>query len=136
MITPEQIRLVQQSFVQVVPITDKVAQVFYDKLFELDPSVRHLFKTDMHTQRVKMMQMLVIAVSGLSRPDVLLPAVQELGQRHTNYGVTPEHYQTVGKALLYALETKLESAFTPEVKDAWVAAYTMLTEVALAAAVA
>ena len=44
------------------------------------------------------------------------------------YGVRPEHYDTVAAALIWTLEKGLGEAFTPEVKDAWVAVYTLLAQ--------
>ena len=48
--TPEQKTLVQNSFEQVLPIADVAAELFYGRLFELDPSLRHLFRGDMKAQ--------------------------------------------------------------------------------------
>jgi hemoglobin-like flavoprotein len=55
--------------------------------------------------------------------------VQDLGRRHVGYGVTDEHYDTVGGALLWTLEKGLGSAFTPEMKDAWATVYGILASV-------
>src|SRR5262249_31489827 len=100
--------------------------LFYRRLFDLDPSLRHLFKPDMSEQRRKLMQMLSAAVKGLDRLDQLVPVVKELGRRHAGYGVTDAHYDTVGKALLWTLQKGLGKAFTPEVRDAWTTVYTVL----------
>ncbi len=127
--TPEQIDLVQESFKKVVPIKEAAAELFYNRLFEVDPSLRALFKTDMAEQGRKLMAMLGTAVGGLKNPETILPAVQDLGARHAGYSVRPEHYETVGGALVWTLEQGLGEDFTDEVKDAWVAAYTLLSSV-------
>jgi hemoglobin-like flavoprotein len=132
--TPEQIALVQSTFKQVVPIADDAAALFYRRLFELDPDLKTLFKGDMVEQGKKLMQMIGVAVNGLTRLDEIVPAVQQLGKRHVGYGVTTAHYQTVGSALIWTLELGLGQAFTPPVKDAWVAAYTLLSGVMIDAA--
>ena len=131
---PDQILLVQQSFAAVLPIADTAAMLFYNRLFELDPSLRPLFKQDMQDQRRKLMTTLTIVVRGLTRLDVLLPSVQMLGQRHVAYGVTEEHYATVGAALIWTLQQGLGETFTPDVEAAWIAAYTLLSEAMQAAA--
>jgi hemoglobin-like flavoprotein len=131
---PEQIMLVQASFVLVMPIADTAAALFYQRLFELDPSLRPMFSGDIQEQGRKLMSMLKIAVNGLTRLDQLVPAVRELGQRHARYGVRDEHYDTVAAALLWTLGRGLGEAFTPEVKQAWVAAYTLLAGTMKAAA--
>jgi hemoglobin-like flavoprotein len=124
--TPQQILLVQESWKQVVPIKEKAAELFYGKLFEMDPNVQSLFKGDMVEQGRKLMSMINAAVAGLSRVEAIVPAVQELGKRHAGYGVKDADYDTVGGALLWTLEAGLGPAFTPEVKDAWGTVYGVL----------
>src|SRR5437588_6309411 len=124
--TPEQTKLVQQSFEQVLPIADVAAELFYKRLFERDPSLRLLFKGDMKEQGRKLMTMIRVAVANLDRLDTIVPAVQGLGTRHIAYGVQDHHYDTVGSALLWTLEKGLGEAFTPETKIAWTEVYTIL----------
>ncbi len=132
--TPEQIDLVQESFKKVVPIKETAAELFYNRLFEVDPSLRALFKGDIAEQGKKLMAMLGTAVGGLKSPETILPAVQDLGARHAGYSVKPEYYETVGGALVWTLEQGLGEDFTDDVKDAWIAAYTLLSSVMIEAA--
>lgn len=127
--TPQQIDLVQTTWAQVVPIQETAAKLFYGKLFELDPSLKPLFKGDIKEQGVKLMKMIGVAVNGLTRLGEIVPAVQDLGRRHVPYGVKSGHYDTVGAALLWTLETGLGAAFTPEVKEAWSKTYATLATV-------
>jgi len=126
--TPAQVELIKSSWAQVVPISDKAAELFYGKLFEMDPSVRPLFKGDMVEQGQKLMRMIGTAVNGLDRLDAIVPAVQQLGVRHIAYGVKDEHYDTVGAALLWTLETGLGDAFTEDTKEAWATVYGILSD--------
>jgi hemoglobin-like flavoprotein len=126
--TPKQKSLVQNSFAQVAPIAETAAALFYARLFELDPALRPLFTTDIEEQGRKLMQMLAIAVAGLDDLDTLVPAVRALGKRHVGYGVRDDHYDTVGTALLWTLETGLGGAFTFEVREAWTTVYTILAD--------
>lgn len=125
--TPEQITLVQTSFGKVVPIREQATSLFYGRLFELDPSLKPLFKGDMKQQGVKLMAMIATAVASLRALEGIIPAVQALAKRHVGYGVQPSHYATVGAALLWTLEQGLGADFTPEVKDAWAACYGLLS---------
>ena len=75
------------------------------------------------------MRMLAVAVNGLTRLDEIVPAVQNLGRRHTGYGVTDQMYDTVGSSLLETLEVGLGEAFTAEVKQAWTDVYVLLASV-------
>lgn len=115
--------LIQETFALVVPISEKAAEIFYDKLFELDPSLKPLFKGDMKEQGRKLMSMIATAVKGLDKPESIIGAVQDLGKRHVSYGVEESHYDTVGAALLYTLETGLGERWNDEVKEAWTAVY-------------
>jgi hemoglobin-like flavoprotein len=127
--TPRQIELVRSSFATVEPIADVAATIFYRRLFDLDPALRGLFPEDLTAQRRNLMQTLTVVVRGLDRLDQIVPAVEALGRRHTGYGVQPEHFETVGAALLETLEEGLGAAFTGEVRDSWAAAYGLLASV-------
>lgn len=125
--TPKQIHLVKSSFQKVLPISETAADLFYGKLFELDPSLRSLFTGDMKEQGRKLMDMLDVLVQGLDKLQTILGAVQKLGKSHVAYGVQNKHYETVGTALLWTLEQGLGKDFTPETKQAWVETYKLVS---------
>jgi hemoglobin-like flavoprotein len=125
--TPHKIALVQDSFRHVVPIAATAADLFYARLFETAPELRTLFPADLVEQKRKLIQMLAVAVNGLSRLDEIRPAVQALGRRHGGYGVDASHYAVVGAALLWTLRQGLGDAFTPEVEKAWAETYGLLS---------
>src|ERR1700704_2781636 len=116
---PTQIKLVQDSFAKVAPISEQAAVLFYDRLFEVAPSVRAMFPDDMKEQRKKLMATLAVVVGGLSNLEAVLPAASALAKRHVNYGAKPEHYPIVGGALLWTLEKGLGDAWTPDVAGGW-----------------
>ena len=124
--TPEKIALVKSSWQQVLPIQDSAAQLFYGQLFELDPSLRSLFRGDMVEQGRKLMAIINTAVNSLDDLGSILGAVEDMGRRHVAYGVTEAHYDTVGSALIWTLGKGLGEQFTPAVKEAWVETYTTL----------
>ena len=126
--TPDQIKLVQDSFAKVAPISEQAAIIFYNRLFEVAPSVKAMFPEDMTEQRRKLMATLAVVVTGLSDLPSILPAASALAIRHVSYGAKREHYPVVGAALLYTLEKGLGAAWTPEVADAWTAAYVTLSD--------
>ena len=124
--TPETIKLVQGSWEKVMPISDKAAELFYGKLFELNPAYRDLFPEDMAEQGRKLMAMINTAVNGLNNLEAIVPAVEDMGKRHVGYGVSEGDYDVVGEALIWTLGAGLGDAFTDDVKDAWVETYTLL----------
>ena len=135
--TPTEVGLIKASWATVEPIADTAAELFYGRLFELDPALQRLFRrTDMAAQRKVLMQTLAVVVKSLDRLDQIVPAVQALGRRHGGYGVRAEHYDTVGAALLWTLEQGLGGGFTPAVRDAWTQAYGTLASVMIDAAAA
>jgi nitric oxide dioxygenase len=122
-----QIKLVQDSFAKVAPISEQAAAIFYDRLFEVAPSVKAMFPDDMTQQRKKLMAVLAVVVNGLGNLKSVLPAASALAKRHVSYGAKPEHYPVVGGALLWTLEKGLGEAWTPEIAAAWTAAYGTLS---------
>ena len=126
--TLEEINLVQTTWAQVLPIRNTAADLFYKKLFELEPDLRPLFPEDIAEQKLKLMKMLNTAVNGLSDLEALVPAVQDLGRRHVGYGVKDEHYPLVGAALLWTLEQGLGPAFSDDVRAAWTTVYGVLAD--------
>jgi hemoglobin-like flavoprotein len=132
--TAEECKRVQASFAQIDPIANRVAETFYGRLFELDPSLAALFKIDIALQSVKFMEKLAIAVKGLDDLDSIAPFVRELGRRHGEYGVKTRDYEVVEEALLWAMEEELGPVFQRNLKAAWSAAYWTISSIMIGAA--
>jgi hemoglobin-like flavoprotein len=125
-VTPDQQILVRESFAKVAPIAPQAAELFYGRLFELDPGLKPLFSGDMKAQGRLLMTMIGTAVANVSKLEAVVPAVRALGARHKGYGVQDSHYDTVAGALLWTLGQGLGDDFTPACRDAWVALYTVV----------
>jgi hemoglobin-like flavoprotein len=125
--TPEQVALVKETWRGVVPIRDTFADLFYRKLFDLDPALRPLFKGDLREQGRNLVAMLSIAVRHLHQSEKVLQGLRELGRRHVQYGVREQHYVTLGTALILTLDVSLGEAFTPEARGAWEKAYELVS---------
>lgn len=127
---PEHATLVRASWDAAATHADALASSFYAHLFEIDPSAAALFAhVDMVGQRVKLVRSLALVVRAIDDPDALLPALGALGKRHTHYGVEDHHFESVGAALLAALEDTLGVAFTSQIRDAWASSYTLVAAV-------
>ncbi|SMX30695.1 globin family protein [Actibacterium lipolyticum] len=129
-----QIDMIQGSFKKVVPISDAAADIFYSRLFEVAPEVKPMFKGELKEQGKKLMTTLGAVVNGLKNLDAIVPVAQQLAVKHVDYGVQPDHYPVVGETLIYTLEKGLGEDFTPELRNAWVAAYGTLSSVMIDAA--
>jgi len=133
LINPQSITLVQASFARLAPMAPRAAALFYDNLFSLDGTLRHLFRANMNEQGRRLMQMIGLAVGKLDDLESLVPVLQGLGRRHLDYGVRDAHYGTVGAALLMTLEQALGEEFSPKVRQAWTEVYGLLANTMIAA---
>ena len=131
MITETQIALVQSSFAHVLPIADTAGLLFYERIFTLAPGTRSLFGDDIAAQAVRTIAAVKTAVDGLGQLDEVAPFLVRLGARHVRYGVRPEHFDVVGAALLWTLEQGLGDRFTPPVREAWGAAWSVIASAML-----
>jgi hemoglobin-like flavoprotein/uncharacterized protein YjbI with pentapeptide repeats len=126
------VEILEQSFEMVKPHANEFAASFYDNLFTVSPEVKPLFaQTDMLTQQKKLLNSLVLVVENLRNPDALAPVLNALGARHISYGAIPQYYEPVGAALLMTFAQYLQEDFTPEVKQAWLDAFTAIASLML-----
>lgn len=127
--------LLKESFDLIVPRKDEFAHSFYERLFAEYPQTRALFAaTDMHRQEAVLVATLATVIAGVRKGDDLVPVLQGLGAKHQGYGATAAHYPAVGTVLLATLHEYLGPEFTPEVENAWVEAYTVISSQMLAGA--
>lgn len=125
-LTKKQIQLIRESWQRVLPIKDMAAELFYARLFELDPSVRRLFKGKLDYQGDKLMTTLNVVVNSLEDLSEVEDMLQAMAKRHIIYGVEAAHFETVGAALLWVLGQGLGDYFTEDVEEAWVIAYGLI----------
>lgn len=109
------------------PVAVHVADLFYDRLFELDPSLEELFVEQDHVLRARFTRAVGSVVSTLDDIGALLPLLHEIGRRQGALGFRPGMYTTMGKALLWTFEQTLAEDFTAPVKDAWAALYAFVS---------
>ena len=136
LVTPEQLDLVEWSLVVLDQRLDDASAAFYDRLFDLDPSIRALFADDLAAQRRKFGVELAFIVSAIRSFDRFVAAAADLGERHARRNVRAGHVQTAGIAPIDALRTTLDEAWTPPLEEAWSLAYRLISEVMMAGAAA
>ena len=127
-LTPTDISLIQNSWKKIEPISDAASDLFYQRLFEIEPAAREMFKIDIKSQGKKLIQSLSMVVRGLNDLYTLAPVLKDLGARHYDYGTLPIHFPIVGEALLWALEKGLGDDWNPELKNAWANGYALITD--------
>lgn len=125
--TAEDTRLVQESWSRIEFVQEMVAELFYTRLFELDPAARELFAVDARERQRKFASFMGATVRALDRTEVLLPVVRALGVRNPLLAQNDRFHANVALALLWTLQKSLRGDLTPEVKSAWIATYGVLS---------
>jgi hemoglobin-like flavoprotein len=125
-----QIDLIKNSFNAIKPQAQELVDLFYDNLFKNKPEFRALFPIEMKDQKQKLLSALTLVVNSLEKLETILPAIQDLGRKHSqNYGVKAEDYPVVGATLLQSMKSILGASFTAETESAWAGAYQVLAKV-------
>lgn len=123
----QQIQLVKETWGFVIVKSDEAGELFYSRLFEVAPGVRHLFKGEVKEQSRKLMSMVTYVIAKLDKLDTILAEIKSLAQRHNKYGAKKEHYAVVGECLIYTLKTGLGDRWNAQVEGAWLAVYSILS---------
>ena len=124
----EEIKLIQYSFKTLTSKSKKVGEKFYKRLFEINPEVSKLFKGDMKEQAGHLMRMVKTVVEGLNNPQIIVPAIQDLGRRHQEYGVESDQYKMFGECLISTIEEEMKNDFNTATKKAWEKLYNVLAD--------
>lgn len=126
MLTPRQIELVQQTWSTITPVSLKMGESFYSRLFERHPELQQMFKSDPRDQAMKLMFMISYLVHRLGSFDDLKDEIRKLASRHNGYGTRNEHYGVVGEVLLETLKDSLGESWNGETEEAWKQTYGMI----------
>jgi len=125
-LTATEIKLVRDSWQIINPVSRKMGEDFYAKLFESHPELRSLFKSDPKDQAMKLMFMLSYLVNRLDNVDDMKAEIIKLANRHKNYGTDPAHFKPVGATLMWSLKTNLGDHWTPDTELAWGKTYDLI----------
>lgn len=126
MITEKQIQLVKNSWCCSTN-AEKAGKIFYARLFEVAPGLRHHFQDDIKFQARKLFHMVTLIVTRLHNLDEMMGEFGSLARRHTRYGAEPAHYKIVGECLLWTLERVVGERWNDETSEAWSAVYEVVS---------
>lgn len=130
LMTPQDRRLLLDSWQRLEPHADRLATVFFDRLFELTPASRRLFAgSTLESQFVQFAYMLVELVALHDEPHTRLLASEEIRRLLSRYGIADAHYLAVSQAISGMLTHAAEACATPESRAAWQEAYDVLTAI-------
>jgi len=133
MIQPHQIKLVQDSWKIITPVSQKMGEEFYNQLFEKAPQLKQLFKSEPKDQAMKLMFMISYLVHRLDQMPDLQEEIVKLANRHKGYGTQIEHYAIIGDTLMWSLKNNLGAQWTKETEEAWKKTYRLIADLMIGA---
>ncbi|KAJ9149301.1 Flavohemoprotein [Pleurostoma richardsiae] len=131
-LTPSQIAIVKATAPVLKEHGVTITTLFYNNMINAHPELRDIFS---HTSQVTGRQPRALAASVLAYAEhvddlpALRHAVERIAQKHVSLTVQPAQYDIVGKFLMEAIGQVLGAAATPDIVDAWTAAYGALASV-------
>lgn len=134
MFTAEQRNIIHATYRVASQRNDDMMKFFFERLFELDPSLETLFDNGGNRMRDKFLKTIGTLVASIELFDKAEPSIRQIGLRHLGYNVQPEHYPLVKRAMLDALAHVLGEDYTPDVETAWTALYDVIARIAREAA--
>ena len=108
---------------------------FYDRLFDVHPSSRALFRGNMTLQGKALVHMITGALSLLDNLPKLVDALHSLAKTHNTKGVLATQYGIVGEVLLWTFSRILGPQFDEATKMAWLKIYSVMLSVIIPVAI-
>ncbi|WP_428962924.1 globin domain-containing protein [Micromonospora fluostatini] len=127
-------RLLKESWTLVESDRERLSGHFYARLFLLDPELRKLFPAEMSGQGDRLLEAIVTATQTVDDPESFDEYLRALGRDHRKYHVDPEHYATMGVALMDALRSTAGDDWNLEYDQAWRDAYAAISAKMMAGA--
>jgi hemoglobin-like flavoprotein len=113
---------------------ERLASLFYERLFLEYPAVRPLFHEDPQRQRLKLMDSLDTVIGFLDQPSNQREYLRQMGARHMGYGALPAHYEVVSGLLADAMVEVLGDQVDQETRNDWLDAFRLISDQMLAGA--
>lgn len=136
MLTKQQIELVKATVPDLREHGVALTSHFYKRMLSHNPELMQVFNMG-HQRAGFQQQALAGAVlayaENIENLPALLGAVAHIANKHVSVGIRAEHYPIVGKHLIASIKEVLGDAATPELIDAWTAAYMQLADVLIGA---
>ncbi|WFF42334.1 NO-inducible flavohemoprotein [Salinicola endophyticus] len=132
MLSPDQIATVKQTIPVLEAHGETLTRHFYTRMFAHNPEVKPYFNPA-HQREGAQQRALAGAILAYARhiddTAALAPAVEVIAHKHASLTIRPEHYPIVGENLIASIQEVLGDAATPDIIDAWEAAYAQLAKV-------
>ena len=129
MVSAQQAQIVKATVPALRQHGQAITATFYRNMFEAHPELYNIFNpaNQKNGGQPRSLAAAVLAYAQhIDQPQVLGGMLERIEGKHVSLEVKPEHYPIVGKYLLGAIKDVLGAAATPEILDAWGAAYGQL----------
>lgn len=125
-----EIEIIQGSYKSIQQAMPRVVRVLFDRLFEVHPELRPLFRADMRDSRKKFVRKVDYIINHLDEPEILGPELKKLGRFHGDkFHIDEKRYQMFIDASIYALSAAFGNDFTPELRRTWAYVLEILAQV-------
>ena len=111
-------RLIQKSYISVLPHKKKFRRSFYNTIMEIDPKTRDLFREtflnfDSLPDSIEMM------VKYANGSKITKDEIKAEGLKHKTYGVHPRQFKLIHTAAIDSFKEFMGDEFTPEMEKSW-----------------
>ncbi|MCO6003450.1 globin domain-containing protein [Actinoallomurus purpureus] len=127
-------RVIKEIYALIEPHAEKCIAYFYGRLFAENPRLRALFPSSMTAPRDRMFHALSQMTGSLDNPETFTGLLARLGRDHRKFGIAPDHYDAMGRAMLATLRAYAGEAWTAEMESAWTTMYATATAIMVQAA--
>ena len=117
-------RRVRQTWTEVEPRADELADWFAALLFSLAPESRALFPARVTEPARRLVRSLVLPMSTVDRPGELRPMLEPLVREHRALGLRADQYEALGVALVGAMR-RFGRTWDEATEHAWVHAFSL-----------
>lgn len=109
-----------------------LTKYFYNRMLNAHPELKNVFNmgNQQNGRQQTALAMAVLAYAEhIDNPEVLMPVINGIGNKHVSLNIQPEQYAIVGEHLLASIREVLGEAATEDIIDAWAAAYGQLASI-------
>lgn len=131
-LTTEQIQLVKATVPILKEQGETITKVFYRNMLAAHPELKSYFNLrnqQTGAQPAALAHSVLAYASHIDDLGKLAGAVEHITQKHASLFILPAQYNIVGEHLVGAFGEVLGDGLTPEVRDAWIAAYGQLADI-------
>lgn len=100
---PEQIQLIHQSFVRLIPFSELAVRVFRERLFAIEPDLKAIAESSSKEETERLAKALALMIEAFGNPTKMRRYARYLGYRFALAGVGPKFYASGQDALLWTL---------------------------------